>query len=407
MKLTPIITSLLENDFYKFTMGQWIFHQFNHVRTHWGFKCRTPGVRFTSEMVSEIKAQVAHYCSLKFSTSELDYLRGISYLKQDYIDYLSQWRPNAADICIGSDSPCGLSVEICGLENRISYYETPVMAIICEVFYRLGGAKKSYETLFEGYKKQVADVVSGIKSGRYRVGFWSDFGFRRRLSKEAQAHFLGEVTGAKVAGFVGTSNVFLAKCFGVKPVGSVGHQATQLMQGLTQNPAYANKHFLESWHEEYGEVSGIALTDCIGTDVFLLDFLPHFAATFDGVRHDSADPYVWGEKLLRHYELCGIDPRTKTFLFSDGLSFERATQIWDYFHEKARVAFGIGASCCSPKGDDLNIVIKIIDVEERPVAKLSDVPITPTDPGKSMCRDPKFIALLQRLVKERLSVSLA
>lgn len=396
MKLKPIINSLLENDEYKIPMGQCINHQHNEKQSHWGFKCRNKDVKFTKEMVEEIKEQIDHYCTLKFKSDELKYLRETLYwIKPSYIDYLKFWHPCREDIVIGTEADCGLTVDFYGTESSVQFYETPIMTIICETYYRLGG---NYDELFEDFKKQVADIIDGLKTGRYNVGCFSEFGFRRRLSFEAQDYFMSEITKANVPEFMGTSDMYFAKKYGVKAAGTMAHQFGMLFQGYPElNPAYLNKYMLESWVKEFGTDNGIALTDTIGTDVFLRDFNKHFATVFSGVRHDSGDPYEWGEKILAHYKKFGIDPHTKTLLFSDSLSFEKATKIYEYFKDKCKVAFGIGGSCVSPHGNELNIVIKLIEVDGHPVAKLSDTP------GKGMCRDPEYVDWLTRTINWRIS----
>ena len=162
------------------------------------------------------------------------------------------------------------------------------------------------------------------------------------------------------------------------------------------NPAYSNKFALESWVKEYGIANGIALTDTISTNVFLLDFNQTYATLFSGVRHDSGNPLEWGEKIIQHYKNLGIDPKTKTLLFSDSLDFERATKIKKHFEGKAKVAFGIGTYLSNPLDDPLNIVIKVTECNGMPVAKLSDVE------GKNMCKDPEYVEYLKRAIDWRL-----
>jgi len=395
--LVQIIISLLENDLYKFSMGAAILHQHSKCQSHWGLKVRNKNVFFTPEMVAEIKYQIHLYCQLRFTKEELAYLKEkYPWLDQDVIDFLKTWQPNEEEIIVGTESECGLTVDFYGSEKNVQWYETPVMAIICEVYYRMGG---DYEELLKDFKEvQVPDIIDGLKTGRYNVGCFSEFGFRRRLSFEAQDYFISEMVKAEIPSFMGTSDLYFAKKYNVKGAGTMAHQYGMLFQGYPWiNPAYLNKYMLESWVKEFGIKNGIALTDVIGTDVFLRDFDEKYATLFKGVRHDSGDPYVWGEKILAHYKKLGIDPHTKTLLFSDSLSFEKATKLYEYFSPKANVAFGIGGACVSPHGNELNIVIKLLEVDGKPVAKLSDTP------GKGMCRDPQYVEYLQRAIDWRLS----
>ena len=397
--MEQIITSLLQNDLYKFSMGQCIFHQHNGKITTWSFKCRNKGVKFTPEMVEEIKRQIKLYSELRFSKEELDWLgKTCIWIHQDYLDYLKFWHPDYDDIVIGTDSECGLTVEFSGSTTNVSPYETPIMAIICEVYYRMGG-QGDYDQLFIDYKNQVENAIKSINDGIYDIGIFSEFGFRRALSQEAHDYLIKRMTEEKVKGFIGTSNVYLAKKYNTKPMGTMAHEFIMLVgQGYPeQNPAYSNKYMMDSWIKEYGILNGIALTDTITTDAFLKDFQLTYATMFSGVRHDSGDPIVWGEKMINHYKSLGIDPNTKTLLFSDSLTLEKADTINKYFKDKIKVAFGIGGAFASPKGKELNIVIKTTEVDGQSVAKLSDAP------GKNMCKDPEYIDYLKKTVEWRLN----
>ena len=144
-------------------------------------------------------------------------------------------------------------------------------------------------------------------------------------------------------------------------------------------------------------LNGIALTDTVTTDIFLKDFHLTYATLFSGVRHDSGDPFEWGETMLRHYESLGIDPKTKTLLFSDSLNFEKADALFKHFHERINVAFGIGTYIANDtKEKPLNIVMKTTECNGQPVAKISDTP------GKGMCKDPLYIDYLERTLQWRL-----
>ena len=164
------------------------------------------------------------------------------------------------------------------------------------------------------------------------------------------------------------------------------------------NPAYSNWYALEAWVKEYGVLNGIALTDTITTDCFLKDFQLTYATLFNGVRHDSGDPFEFGDKIINHYESLGINPKTKTLLFSDSLDFKKADELFRYFNGRVNVAFGIGTyisndTCVKP----LNIVMKVTECNESPVAKVSDAP------GKSVCKSPEYVDYLQRSIDWRLN----
>jgi nicotinate phosphoribosyltransferase len=201
---------------------------------------------------------------------------------------------------------------------------------------------------------------------------------------------------------VGTSNVYLAKKHGITPVGTMAHEWIMCVgQGNHKhNPAYSNWYALDAWVKEYGVLNGTALTDAITTDCFLKDFQLTYSTLFSGVRHDSGDPYEWGEKMISHYEELGIDPKTKTLLFSDSLDFDRATKINRYFKDKVKTAFGIGTYIANDtEVPALNIVMKTTACNGMDVAKISDVE------GKGMCKNPEYIHYLQRCIDWRMEHS--
>lgn len=396
-----IIKSLLETDLYKFSMGQAIYHQFPDYVTTWTFKCRNEGVKFTPEMVEEIKRQIAEYCKLSFKEDELDYLKTINWLKPSYIDFLRLWHPRFEDFTITTDAECGLAIETNGTWLNTSMYEIPTLAIVNEVYFRMA---YDYHELITSFKEKLAVKYHNIKTNRWYVGVFSEFGLRRRLSAEAQELAIEKFSHLNdtmhcASTFIGTSNVYLAKKFGLKPVGTMAHEWIMCVgQGNHKhNPAYSNYYAMNAWVIEYKTLNGTALTDAITTDCFLKDFDLTFATLFSGVRHDSGDPFEWGEKIIKHYEEMGIDPKTKTLLFSDSLDFETADRIFRHFKDRAKIAFGIGTYIANDTfAPALNIVMKTTMCNGQDVAKISD-----TD-GKGMCKNPEYVDYLKRSIAWRM-----
>jgi nicotinate phosphoribosyltransferase len=275
----------------------------------------------------------------------------------------------------------------------VMQFEIYLLEIVNEVYFRM---KYNYLNLIEDAKKRFQKKLDALKNGDYTFKF-AEFGSRRRLSREWQDHVVEALleTGACVA----TSNVYLAMKYNCTPVGTYAHEYVQMYQGIDRIPlAYTNHYALRDWYDEYDGDNGTTLTDTITTDLFLMDFNRSMVNNFSGARHDSGDPFEWGEKIITHYESYGVDPKTKLLLFSDGLDFDRAQSLYDYFKDKTKVSFGIGTfctndTCVSP----LNIVIKLQYVNGRPVAKLSDTP------GKAMCRDTEYLEYLRRSVDFRLN----
>ena len=399
MRLPQIINSLLETDMYKFSMGQTIFHQFTSYKTTWTFKCRNKDVHFTDEMVEEIKEQVQAFCQLRFTEEELEYLDNITWIKGTYVDFLRLWQPRYEEFTITTDAPCGLAIDAAGTWLNTSMYEIPVLAIVNEVYFRMA---YDYDVLLKQFKRRLDEKVRLLEEDTYRLSDFSEFGLRRRLSAEAQemaVKAIAEVELPADSHFIGTSNVYLAKKFNLKPVGTMAHEWIMCTgQGNHKhNPAYSNWYALDAWVKEYGILNGIALTDTITTDCFLRDFQLTYATLFSGVRHDSGDPYEWGDKMIAHYNSLGINPRTKTLLFSDSLDFERATALYDYFKDKAKVAFGIGTFISNDIDEEaLNIVMKTTKCNGMDVGKISDVA------GKGMCKNPDYVDYLNRCIDYRM-----
>lgn len=397
--MEQIINSLLEIDAYKASMGQAIYHQFSGYTTTWTFKCRNKDVFFTPVMVEEIRKQIKAYCKLRFKPDELEYLRSIKWIRDDYIDFLRIWQPRYEDFIINTDAECGLNIEVKGTWLNTSMYEIPVLAIVNEVYFRY---QPNYEELKESYIKRLNEKIDWLVKGKYYLSNFSEFGLRRRFSGEMQDLAVKKLSEANLCAstFVGTSNLYLAKKYNVTPVGTMAHEFIMCVgQGNHKhNPAYSNWYMMNAWVKEYGILNGIALTDTITTDCFLKDFQLTYATLFSGVRHDSGDPFEWGDKMIEHYKSLGIDPTTKTLLFSDSLNFEKADKIFRHFSGKTKVAFGIGTYISNDTDmEPLNIVMKVTECNGLPVAKLSDCE------GKNMCKDPEYVDYLKRTINWRLT----
>lgn len=405
MRLPPIITSLLITDAYKINMQAVVYKMFNQMRCVWAFRCRNNDVVFTPEMIQEIEEQIDYFCTLRFTDEERMWLaQKFPWLHKSYIDFLRYWHPWRDQITINLPThkkynDCGLTIEAKGTWLDTMMYEIPILAIVNEVYFAF---KFGAHALDEAFQKISLEKIIDIKSGRWDIGVFSEFGLRRRYSGEMQDWLIKTMVEEKVPGFVGTSNVHLAKKYGVTAVGTQAHEFFMAQQGLFEyNPAYSNKFALEAWNSYYKTKLGIALTDTIGTEVFLRDFDENFATLFSGVRHDSGDPFLWGVQMIDHYRRLGIDPRTKTLLFSDSLDLEKATRLNLYFKGKAKVAFGIGTNWTCPFANDsemhpLNIVMKMVECNGSPVAKISNTP------SKGMCQDEAYVEYLKRTIDWRL-----
>ena len=389
-----IIQSLLETDLYKFSMGQAIYHNFPDYTTTWTFKCRNKDVKFTKEMVEEIKKQILAYCDLTFKEDELEYLKRIKWIKPSYVDFLRLWHPIRDYVTIELNADGELSVVVDGPLFSAMQFEIYLLEIINEVYFRMAF---DYDKLRRSAEERLDAKIKAMNDGSYTFKF-AEFGCRRRLSREWEdvvvKRFVTETEKC-----VGTSNVYLAMKYNVTPIGTYAHEFVQMYQGIDSIPlAYTNHYAMRDWYAEYDGDNGTALTDTITTDLFLLDFNRSMVNNYTGVRHDSGDPYAWGEKIIAHYEKFGVDPKTKLLLFSDSLDFDRAQKLYDYFSGRTKVSFGIGTFVSNDTCETaLNIVIKLQYVNGRPVAKLSDTP------GKAMCRDDAYLEYLKRSVAFRIN----
>ena len=393
MKLDPIVVSLLDTDLYKFNMDQVIFHKHTDLSGEYYFRCRNEGVVFTREMFEEINAQIDHLCTLTFRPEELDYLRSIRFIKNDYVEFLRLWHPIRGYVETSLSEDGQLSIVVRGPLFSAMQFEIYLLEIVNEVYFRL---RYDYGILLASAKERLDAKIQAFRSGKYSFRF-AEFGCRRRLSREWEDEVVRRLA-FETDNCVGTSNVYLAMKYNLTPIGTYAHEFVQMYQGIDSIPlAYTNHYAMEDWYDEYRGDNGTALTDTITTDLFLLDFNRAMVNNFTGVRHDSGDPYEWGEKIIAHYQRYGADPKTKLLLFSDSLDFDRAQKLYDHFHERAKVSFGIGTFCSNDTCEKaLNIVIKLQTVNGRAVAKLSDTP------GKAMCRDADYLEYLKRSVAFRL-----
>ena len=393
MKLDPIIISLLDTDLYKFNMDQVIFHKHTDLTGEYYFKCRNADIRFTPEMLEEINAQIDDLCTLRFKKDELDYLRSIRFIKNDYVEFLRLWHPIRDYVTTSLSEEGELNITVKGPLFSAMQFEIYLLEIVNEVYFRF---QYDYEPLLASARERLNQKILDFNTGKYNFRF-AEFGCRRRLSREWEDEVVRRFS-KETSNCVGTSNVYLAKKYNIIPVGTYAHEFVQMYQGIDSIPlSYTNHNALEDWYDEYRGDNGTALTDTITTDLFLLDFNRAMVNNYSGVRHDSGDPYAWGEKIIAHYEKYGVDPKTKTLLFSDGLNFDRAQSLYEYFKDRTKVTFGIGTFCSNDTCEKpLNIVIKLQYVNGCPVAKLSD------SPGKVMCRDANYYDYLKRSVEFRL-----
>jgi nicotinate phosphoribosyltransferase len=377
-----IITSLLDTDFYSFSQGQVALHQFPWVQVKYKFKCRN-NIKWTKNHLARLYEEIKSFCSLRFTEEELAYLSNIRFFKSSYIDFLRLYQPNinhlSAEIKDGE-----ILLSVSGPWFLTIYWEVPVLAMISEIY-------SEYEQGFCYYSfNRLNEKIRFISDHPFP---FADFGTRRRYSRIRHEAIIKRLVNSKISSFKGTSNVGLARRFDLTPIGTVSHQFLQIGQALDVPLIDSQKRMLQAWVDEYRGDLGIALTDVIGIDAFLKDFDLYFAKLYDGVRHDSGDPYVWARKMISHYEDLGIDPKTKTLVFSDGLTFDKASNIHEKYKNETNISFGIGTHLTNDFDGHTapQIVMKVVECNGRPVAKISD------SAGKGMCEDEEYVKYLKKV----------
>jgi nicotinate phosphoribosyltransferase len=393
-----IITSLLDTDLYKFTMMQVVLHQFPGAQVEYRFKCRNAGVNL-APLANEIRAEIRSLCSLSFQDAELAYLRSMRFIKSDFVDFLGLFRLNEKYITITPQPSGELEIKVQGPWLHTILFEIPVLAIVNEVYFRNTQRNPDYATGRARLEHKIAELRAPDLT-ELKI---ADYGTRRRFSREWHAEVLrtlasrlGTVHRPEQGGlpgqFAGTSNVLYAMKLGLTPLGTMAHEYLQACQALGPRLRDSQVFGFESWAREYRGDLGIALSDVYGMNAFLRDFDMYFCKLFDGARHDSGDPFSWGERMIDHYARNRVDPRTKTLIFSDGLTVPRTIALYNQFKGRCQLAFGIGTNLTNDLGyEPLQIVMKMVRCNGQPVAKLSDTP------SKNMCDDEKYLAYLRQV----------
>jgi nicotinate phosphoribosyltransferase len=394
-----IITSLLDTDLYKFTMMQVVLHQFPGAQVEYRFKCRNPGVNLAAH-AAEIREEIRSLCGLHFQESELAYLRSLRFIKSDFVDFLGLFKLNEKYITVAPLPTGELEIVIEGPWLHTILFEIPVLAIVNEVYFR---NTQQVPDFVEGRKRLDTKIAELRAEGLAELKI-ADYGTRRRFSRAWHDEVLRVLTAklgtlqspgqaqGRPGQLAGTSNVLLAMKLGLIPLGTMAHEYLQASQALGPRLRDSQIFSFESWAREYRGDLGIALSDVYGMDAFLRDFDLYFCKLFDGARHDSGDPFNWGERMLEHYSRNRVDPRTKTLIFSDGLTVPRTIALYQQFRGRCQLAFGIGTNLTNDLGyEPLQIVIKMVRCNGQPVAKLSDTP------SKNMCDDEKYLAYLRQV----------
>jgi len=382
-----IIESLLDTDLYKFTMMQAVLHRFPVADVEYRFRCRTHAAEL-GVSARRVREEIANLCQLRFRPREIEYLRSLRYLKQDFVEILRIFQLSEDHIEV-AERQGELEITISGPWLHTILFEVPVLAIISE----LHGEHMDRTTALATGEARLDEKIRQVRALDDASGFHiAEFGTRRRYSRDWQRHVVQRLAADLPEHLSGTSNVQWAMECGLVPIGTMGHEFLQACQALGPRLVDSQRHALEAWAQEYRGDLGIVLTDIIGLDAFLRDFDLYFCKLFDGVRHDSGDPVEWGERILAHYRRMQVDPASKTLVFSDGLDLAAAIRLYRHFAGRARVAFGIGTHLTNDMGHALpDMIIKMTRCNGQAVAKISD------DPAKTLCVDASYLAYLRKV----------
>ncbi|MBS1549402.1 MAG: nicotinate phosphoribosyltransferase [Bacteroidetes bacterium] len=368
--MSSYLHSILDNDFYKITMQCAVIRCFPNEVVRYQFINRGAH-QFPDGFSEQLRKAVAAMAELQLTKKEKKYLQETCpYLDLPYIDFLEGYRYDPDEVNI-SQKNGALEVSVQGLWYRTILWEVPLLSLISEIYYELTGQQRFQDDEVLKITHQKAEIMESLG-----VTF-AEFGTRRRHSFKVHDLVLEALCQEKNHFFIGSSNVYLAMKYGVKPIGTHAHEWF-MFHGAAFGFKMANQLALEHWVDVYRGDLGVALSDTYTTDVFFKQFDKKFAKLFDGVRHDSGDPLLFADKTTKHYQQNGINPLFKYIIFSDGLNIEKVKEITQYCKGKIGISFGIGTHLTNDVGlEPMNIVMKMTAIQSHdedwiPTVKLSD-----------------------------------
>jgi nicotinate phosphoribosyltransferase len=387
----PIVRSLLQTDLYKFTMWQALLHAHPANQAEYRFVCRNRPAFPLAELVDEVNRELDALCALRFTEDELQYLAALRYVSCDFVDFLRIFHFHRPFITVRAQGE-QLEIVAKGPQVHVMAFEIFVLQIVNELYFRRFDTGAALQ---EG-RRRLAAKVALLREYQDAPGAHPfecfDFGLRRHFSGAWHEEVIATLQREVPQRFKGSSNVWLARQYRLVPMGTMAHEYLQTFQAVGVRLRDFQKAALETWVQEYRGDLGIALTDVVGMDAFLADFDLYFAKLFDGLRHDSGDPFEWAEKALAHYARLRIDARTKRLVWSDSLDLPKAFALHQRFAQRVQTGFGIGTYLTNDMGlQPLNIVMKLVRCNDAPVAKLAD------SPGKTLATDETFLAYLRQV----------
>ena len=358
-------------DFYKLTMSQQAWRVAPNAQVTFTLKNR--GNQFLVSRISPARLREAlePFENTPFSVADINYLRSLGIFEEDYLTYIFTSRLPKPHVYREGEY---LRVEVTGSWPLVTFWETVVMSAINELWF-------SHEATYPEYRTDGHEILTNaIKTLRDREYItFSDFGTRRRFSQAWHREIVSRLAFELPEQFIGTSNPYFAREFGIKPIGTFAHEMPMVYAATADkfwkgriNPLLSHNAMLDDWFLVYGEDYSIALTDTFGTDFFFETFTQYQAEQWRGLRHDSGDPFAFALKAIEFYKSKGIDPLTKTLVFSDGLDLTDIIALAK-FRDRINVTFGWGTGLTNNVGvAPLNIVMKATAVDGFGTVKLSD-----------------------------------
>jgi len=364
------VKSILDTDLYKLSMQNAIMELFPDTQAEYVFLNRNTDYKFDEPLVKELQEAVDNMALLKLTDAEKNFLKTrCPYLKPSYLEYLLNYKfdPSEVKLSLNKDQ---LQIAIKGPWCRTVLWEVPLMATISELYFRRANDVWGYSWTMDCVRDWTTTKANILWKNGCRT---SEFGTRRRRSYETQLTVVDIMKDCPT--FVGTSNVFFAMMFGLKPIGTVAHEwfmGMSVLHGLR----HANRFAMDDWDRVYKGNLGTALTDTYGSEAFFKDFSLYHSKLWSDIRQDSGDPFAFVDMAVSHYKSLGIDPMTKGIIFSDSLNVDKCVNLNEYCKNKIRCSFGIGTNLTNdfPDKKALNMVIKLKSIDGVPVVKLSDDP---------------------------------
>lgn len=368
--------SFLDLDFYKLTMGQFVWKHFRDVVDKYEFKNRTKDVALGSYIsLDAIHKCISAYKAKSLTNEEADYLRSQGHFEEGYIKFLQKLKLPTPEFSVSVGSGT-LNISVVGTWAEAIYWETVILSAVNELYCasleeKMGGR----EALWTEGRKRLADKITILK--KYPELKFTEFGTRRRYSLAWQEEVLRTLMHEVPEQLVGTSNVYLAMKLGLKPIGTMAHEllmsAAALFGDSDEDVLASHNKILDMWYDYYGEKFSIALTDTYGTEFFFRDFGKERAEKWKGFRQDSGDPFSFATKAVDFYINSGVNPKRKTLTFSDGLDVHKIIALFNGFSDRIGTGFGWGTDLTNDVGiKTLSLVMKAVECEGKGLVKLSD-----------------------------------